>query len=124
MNWELISQGLSLSVMGIMTTFMSLGLFIGTIFLLRYLFPTEPRQKKIAAAVAPEAPQSTEEPVGVTASTEDDAIAAAISAAIYVKTMLAASSEGSAYVPRRTGLGSRLEQPRGRWWQALEYEQE
>jgi Na+-transporting methylmalonyl-CoA/oxaloacetate decarboxylase gamma subunit len=124
-NWELISQGLSLSVMGIMTTFMALGLFIATILLLRYVFPAEPRKKKTAAAVVPdEAPLFEESGAAVSSDEEDGAIAAAISAAIYVKTMLSATAEGAAYVPQRTGLGARLEQPRGRWWQALEYEQD
>lgn len=120
MNWELITQGLELSVMGIITTFMALGLFIGTILLLRYLFPAEPRVKKVA-----DLPQAVEEPAAVAASEDDsDAVAAAISAAIYVKNMLASSSDSSSYVPRRTGLGARLEQPRGRWWQAMEYEKD
>ena len=124
MNWELITQGLELSVMGILTTFMALGLFIGTILLLRYIFPAEPRKKK--NVVEAEAETVVDEPIAAVEAEEDDAdaIAAAISAAIYVKNMLAEAPQGTAYVPRRTGLGARLEQPRGRWWQALEHEQE
>jgi len=127
-NWELITQGLELSVMGILTTFTALGLFIGTILLLRTVFPTEPRKsKKEADTQTPIV--SMESPDDVVVDT--DAIAAAISAAIYVQTMLAqAPDDGtmvtmeSAFVPqrrrvRRTGIGARLEEPRGRWWQSM-----
>lgn len=126
MNWDLISQGLSLSVMGILTTFMSLGLFIATIFLLRYVFPAEPRKRKVVEETPVPSVQGTE-----TVDVDLDAVVAAISAATYVQAMLAGSPDDGTitameqtFVPqrplvRRTGLGARLEEPRGRWWHAM-----
>ena len=123
MNWELISQGLSLSVMGILTTFTALGLFIGTIFLLRLLFPAESRRSKLEQEIEVE-PRPAE---------EEDVITAAISAAIYVQSMLANTPDDGTVTTLhtvrqvsqqqsqpRTGLGARLEEPRGRWWQAVD----
>ncbi len=126
MNWDLIRQGLSLSVMGILTTFMSLGLLIGTILLLRYVFPAEQRKRKVV-----EEAQESSAQVVETVDTDADAVVAAISAAVTVQTMLAGTSDdgsmaamGPTFVPqqrrvRRTGLGARLEEPRGRWWHAM-----
>lgn len=125
MNWELILQGLELSVMGILTTFTALGLFIGTILLLRRVFPVESRTPlQIEVAQEPEAPLDEMD-------IDTDAIAAAISAAVYVQSLLAGTPDDgtlaameSAFTvqpsPRRKGLGARLEQPRGRWWQPME----
>ena len=129
MNWELITQGLELSVMGILTTFMALGLFIGTILLLRTVFPTEPRRKKVVE----EAPVQEIEAAEVVEETavDVDAVTAAIGAAVYVQSMLAVAPEDGtmlameagfapqSYRPRRKGLGARLEEPRGRWWQPM-----
>lgn len=129
MNWELITQGLELSVMGILTTFMALGLFIGTILLLRTVFPTEPRRKKVVE----EAPVQEIEAAEVVEETaiDVDAVTAAIGAAVYVQSMLAVAPEDGtmlameasfapqSYRSRRKGLGARLEEPRGRWWQPM-----
>ena len=132
MNWELITQGLELSVMGILTTFMALGLFIGTILLLRTVFPNEPRKRKdtvIEPVVADDTEPVVEEESAV--EMDNDAIAAAIGAAVYVQSMLAAAPQDGTmvsmeagfipqnYRPRRKGLGARLEEPRGRWWQPM-----
>lgn len=118
MNWDLITQGLELSVMGILTTFMALGLFIGIILLLRRVFPVESAEPMVM--------ESAEEPALVfeAAGEDADAVAAAIGAAFYVQKMLAVTSEDGieasfvpqSYRPRRKGLGARLEEPRGRWW--------
>jgi hypothetical protein len=122
--------------MGILTTFMALGLFIGTILLLRTVFPTVPRKRKAALRVEAVAVEpDTDAGLDADPTMDMDAIAAAVSAAVYVQSMLAAAPEDGTmtameagfayqnYRPHRKGLGARLEQPRGRWWQPMSDEQ-
>ena len=132
MNIELINQGLTLSFFGLLFTFMSLGLFILSIFVLRWLFPVEKRTKKETLAVV----DNTPTPAVQNSSTTDEEVAAAITAAMSVKQFLSSRSasleESAAAVTaamliqqrlpgsvRRQGLGARLEEPRGRWWQPI-----
>jgi len=129
----LISQGMTLSLVGIATTFLSLGLFIFSIYVLRWLFPVERRKK---------AKQTPEEsggglPVVKRGKTEEEEVAAVISTALSVKQFLQNLSEdveeASAVAAvamflqqqsemrsqKRWGLGARLEKPHGRWWQPV-----
>jgi hypothetical protein len=122
MDTEVILQGLELSLMSIITTFLSLGMFIGMILLLRLAFPAQPRRQKIQEETASEAPESEEEIIiNLTAPVEesDDALTAAIAAALYVKNSY--KTDAPAVIRRSPGgLGARLEQPRSRWWQSTD----
>jgi hypothetical protein len=126
MDIQAIIQGLELSLMSILTTFLALGMFIGIILLLRVAFPMQPRHRKIEEEDEGEAPEREEEIIiNLTASAEegDDALTAAIAAALYVKnTYQPAARMGTPAVIRRSpgGLGARLEQPRSRWWQSTD----
>lgn len=133
MNIELINQGLTLSFFGLLFTFMSLGLFILSIFALRWLFPVEKRTKREVLAVV----NNTPTPAVQNSSATDEEAVAAIAAAMSVKQFLSSQSgtieEATAAVTaaamviqqrqmgsaRRQGLGARLEEPRGRWWQPI-----
>lgn len=126
MDIQAIIQGLELSLMSIITTFLALGMFIGIILLLRVAFPMQPRRKKKQEKPASEAADSEEEIIiNLTAPTEegDDALTAAIAAALYVKNayQTAQQTETPAVIRRSSGgLGARLEQPRSRWWQSTD----
>ena len=126
MDIEAILQGLELSLMSIITTFLALGMFIGIILLLRLAFPAQPRHRKIQEDAAGAGVDSDEEiiiNVVGNAQAGDDALTAAITAALYVKnTYQPAARMGTPAVIRRSpgGLGARLEQPRSRWWQSTD----
>ncbi|MCD4751813.1 MAG: OadG family protein [Anaerolineaceae bacterium] len=129
----LISQGLTLSLVGIAATFMSLGLFILSIYALRWLFPVEKRGK------AEQTPEESGGDMQVVerGKLEEEEAAAVISAALSVKQFLQSRSEdveeASAVAAaamflqqqpvmcpqKRQGLGDRLEESHGRWWQPM-----
>lgn len=129
----LISQGLALSLVGIATTFVSLGLFILSIYALRWLFPVDKRRK------ARQTSGESGDPIPVIEQGrfEEEEVTAVISAALWVKKFLlnqSAEVEEAAAIAavamylqqqpvgrlqKRQGLGARLEEPRGRWWQPV-----
>lgn len=129
----LISQGLTLSLVGIAITFLSLGLFILSIYALRWLFPIE---KRITVKQTPEE-SGGGLPLAKRGKAEEEAVTAVISAALSVKQFLQNPSEGveeasavaavamflqqqSEMRPqKRWGLGTRLEKPHGRWWRPM-----
>lgn len=92
----IIEQGLLISLLGLLLTFLALGILILTIIVLQRLF--SPAQVTSA----------TEEPEGPGLSGEEGELAAAIAAAIL---LLRAKDKHSA------ALGSTLENGPGRWWQ-------
>jgi hypothetical protein len=144
-DWNVISDGLTLSLFGILTTFLALGLFIFSMFLLRWLFPTEKRRRP--SLQVPVTVPAVVEPMEDVASIEEEALAAAIAAAMVLRQAVpslqndvaseAAAAAAAAWwlkqhqnagqtlvaVPQatvpRTGLGTRLESRRGRWWQPM-----
>lgn len=71
------STGLMVSIVGLLTTFVALGVFIGVIYLLKVIFP----YKAEAQAVAAE--ESTESPA--LAETQEEEIVAVIAAVAYAK---------------------------------------
>lgn len=92
----IIEQGLLISLLGLLLTFLALGLLILTIVVLQRLFnPTS------AAPAEPEPPSARQ-------SEDDSELAAAIAAAVLLlkkETRLSSA------------LGSTLETGPGRWWQ-------
>ncbi len=92
-----LAQGLSISVMGILITFASLGVLILVMIVLRELF-------------APRATQQASRPVGAgegAPQAEDDAAAVAAATAVaFLKDRQR----------QRAALGKLLETPQGRWW--------
>ena len=126
MDMQAILQGLELSLMSIITTFLALGMFIGIILLLRLAFPMHPRRRKREEETANEVPDGEEEiiiNVAVPAQERGEALTAAIAAALYVKNAYqpATQAEAPAFIRRSAGgLGARLEQPRSRWWQSTD----
>jgi hypothetical protein len=126
MDMQAILQGLELSLMSIITTFLALGMFIGIILLLRLAFPAQPRHRKKEEDAAGEPPEREEEiiiNVAVPAQERDEALTAAITAAVYVKNAYQPAKQVDAPTGFRrstSGLGARLEQPRSRWWQSTD----
>ena len=131
MDWKLISEGLTLSLLGLLTTFVALGLFILSMVMLKWLFPNEKRRKPgHSAGTRAETRQDPDELTAVIAAAwmcrsgavEDgrakgvhdmrsEEMAAAIAAALMLQ-------DSKPTVPTMPGhLGARLEQPHGRWWQ-------
>lgn len=140
MDWEIISDGLTLSVFGLMTTFLALGLFIGSMYLLRWLFPAEKRRRtplltvSVPVVEAPSRDEEAETLAAVTAAAlalrkavsspqgMAPEAAAAAAAAWWLKQNRAGSQLAAvqqAPIQPRRGLGARLEGSRGRWWQPL-----
>lgn len=144
MDWILISDGLTLSVVGMLTTFLALGLFILSMMLLRWIFPTEKRRRpslQVSVSVPVETAESDQ------GDTEEEELAAAMAAAMMLRKALPsqaneAASEAAAAAAAawwlkqnrsagqtvynihqapapRKGLGARLESSRGRWWKPL-----
>jgi Na+-transporting methylmalonyl-CoA/oxaloacetate decarboxylase gamma subunit len=72
-------DGLTLSLLGILTTFLALGLFIFSMFFLRWVFPAEKRRRPVLQ-VPVTAPVAVEPPADGDA-VEEEALAAAIAAA-------------------------------------------
>ena len=103
---DLITQGLTLSLTGIVVTFASLGLFILIIILLQKFFPSEEAEPSTSieggSVALPEA----------TGIDLDQGTAAAI--AIAISHFQSLESEAS-------GIGSALVQGPGPWWRARQY---
>lgn len=102
MDTNAISQGWTITVLGLFITFMALGLFILIMVVLKKLFPVKEEEQG-----GDEAEEASESPVAaaVAAGEDDQAEVAAIAAAI-------------AYLRARSSskLGSNLEAGRGSWW--------
>jgi sodium pump decarboxylase gamma subunit len=94
-----IIQGLQVSVLGLVITFLALGLFILVIEVLKRLFP--------AKIEAQEEPESTLLVVETAEPGEEGELVAAITAAIYC-----------AQAEKHGQLGDALSQGRGGWWSA------
>jgi Na+-transporting methylmalonyl-CoA/oxaloacetate decarboxylase gamma subunit len=86
-----VAQGISISLLGIATTFIALGLLVLVILVLNWLFPV--KQEK-----PPREPEDQEEE-------RKQAVAIAVAVSL-------AGSEEEAH----PGLGELLEEPPGRWW--------
>ena len=70
-----IQTGLMISVVGLLITFLALGLFIGVIYLLKLIFPYKPEQEETAEEGPEEAPALVEG--------QDEKLVAAIAAVAY-----------------------------------------
>ncbi len=92
-----LGQGLSISVMGILITFASLGILILVMIALREWFA--PRTSK-------EAPRPDGSEDGAPQTESDAAAVAAATAVAFLK----------ARQRQRAALGKVLEAPQGRWW--------
>ena len=96
-----ITEGLAISITGLLTTFLALGLFIVIMIVLQKLFPVRNEE---------EAGSSTEDEdadvvIAVeTESDEEEEVAAVVAAISYFKSR------------SQSKLGSALETGRGRWW--------
>lgn len=124
MDWSLFSDGLALSLLGLLTTFLALGLFILSMVVLKWLFPQEKRRKPgLSAGTRAESKTDPDELTAVIAAAwlcrsgavEDGSEQEEMAAAIAAAWMLQASKPTVSVIPGH--LGARLEQPRGRWWQ-------
>ena len=73
------STGLMISLVGMLITFVALGIFIGLIYLLKALFPFKEKEEGTAV----EAP--AESAVEAVAGDESDEIAAAVAAVAYLR---------------------------------------
>ncbi|MFP3854121.1 MAG: OadG family transporter subunit [Anaerolineales bacterium] len=104
---DLLLQGLTLSITGILVTFSSLGLLILIIIGLQRLFPAE--EDLMAGA---ESTTSVSLPDTMSPTDLDPEVAAAI--AIAVEHFRAMEYEVS-------GIGSSLEQGPGAWWHARQF---
>jgi len=98
---ELISQGLTISVIGISLTFAALGILILMMFLLVRLFPVKKEKNDISRPVEPIKSDASRRGV------EEEEIAAAIAAALSYFRSLEIG---------RSGLGESLETEPGSWW--------
>lgn len=97
------SQGLSISVVGILITFFSLGVFILIMILLQRVFPPEKITEKEVEEDEPVVQIELDQNTGI--GDQGGAIVAAIMVAInYYQTV------------NQPILGANLEAGRGRWW--------
>jgi len=96
-----ITQGLSISLMGLALTFAALALFILCMVMLQRLF--RPKPPASASPAADKTPRATEPSRGL----EEPEIAAAVVVAL---------SQLRSLEICRSGLGDALEDGRGRWW--------
>jgi Na+-transporting methylmalonyl-CoA/oxaloacetate decarboxylase gamma subunit len=64
---------------GLLITFIALGVFIGVIYLLKAVFPYKPEAEEEGEG------EEAEEVVEITASDDDEEMAAAIAAVLYLK---------------------------------------
>lgn len=99
------SAGLQVSLLGLIVTFVALGVFILIILALKALFPAERAAKK-SAAVQPAAVVE----VSAEAEDEEGEVVAAIAAALA----FARVGQGR----RSASLGQLLQEGRGSWWAA------
>lgn len=103
---DLLVQGLTLSLTGLVITFASLGLFILIIILLqRFFSPSEQLE------AATEKPSSVSLPETMTTELEPETAAAIAIAIEYFRSMEAEAS----------AIGSAFSQGPGAWWQARQY---
>ncbi|WP_322509672.1 OadG family transporter subunit [Anaerolinea sp.] len=100
MNGDFL-QGLTVSVLGILITFIALGVFILIMIVLQRLFPYREEEEEQAETAQIETRQPAEE----TAVSQDGEIVAAIAAAV-------------AYLRLRANpqLGNSFQEGRSRWW--------
>jgi len=98
------SAGLQVSLLGLMITFVALGVFILIIFLLKSLFPAETAPKE----------DGTRKPAEIASETVVDEDLGEVVAAIAVALDHARIGPGS----RSTSLGQSLQEGRGSWWAA------
>jgi Na+-transporting methylmalonyl-CoA/oxaloacetate decarboxylase gamma subunit len=99
-----IAQGWTLTVLGLIVAFLAMSIFVGTILLLKKLFPYH---EEATAADIEETPAEAEAPV--TAASSMEAEVAAIAVAI-----VAARSARKQHAP----IGQALLSGRGSWWAA------
>jgi hypothetical protein len=96
-------QGLSISVVGIIITFFSLGVFILIMIVLQRIFPAKVKNKKEVEEIVPAVENMLDQ--GYRVEEEEQAIVAAIMVAIdHFETT------------SQPALGTNLEAGRGRWW--------
>jgi sodium pump decarboxylase gamma subunit len=103
---DLITQGLTLSLTGIVVTFASLGLFILIIILLQKFFPSEEAE----ATASTEGMSATLPSMAATDLDQETAAAIAIAIAHFQSLETEAS-----------GIGSALVEGPGPWWHARQY---
>lgn len=96
-------KGLELSLLGILITFLALGVFILIMVVLQRLFPSE--QTDASAKTLTEKEEQPQVEVQIEEIGEDAAVVAAIAAAL---SYLRSRSQSS--------LGSSLQEGRGSWW--------
>lgn len=98
MNGDFL-QGLTVSVLGILITFIALGVFILIMIVLQRLFPYREEEQAEVAQI------ETSQPAEETAVSQEGEIVAAIAAAV-------------AYLRLRANpqLGNAFQEGRGRWW--------
>ena len=99
------SAGLQVSLLGLVITFVALGVFIFIILALKALFPAERAAKKSAAVQ-----QTPVVEIAAEADDDESEVVAAIAAALAY----ARIGQGS----RSTSLGQSLLEGRGSWWAA------
>lgn len=97
-----LGQGIAIMIMGLGITFTALGLFIGLILLLEYLFPPKPKTE-----MAAEEFQTRSAVSHLKRDTTDEEIAAAIAIAL---------AHLYSYELCRSNLGVDLEKGRSPWW--------
>lgn len=95
-------QGFYISLLGMMITFLALGIFILIMVVLKKLFPQ--RNEEVNSQQVEETPVLVEETADISA--DGDVIAAIAAAIVFTR------SNG------RGRLGETLTQPRGKWWVA------
>jgi sodium pump decarboxylase gamma subunit len=95
-------EGFYISLLGMMITFLALGIFILIMVVLKKLFPQQ--NEEVSAQQVDETPALVVETADMSA---EGAVIAAIAAAIVCTRFSG-----------RGGLGDTLNQPRGRWWAA------
>lgn len=73
------ATGLMVSVVGLLITFIALGVFIGVIYLLKALFPYKPEAEEEKEG------EEAEEVVEISSAEGEEEVAAAIAAVLYLK---------------------------------------
>ena len=96
-----IMQGLSISIVGLLITFFSLGVFILLMIVLQRIFPPKPKVEEVAEEGEPVIQVMLDQP------DEEGEVVAAIAAAI-----------SHFQTENRPRLGANLESGRGRYWSA------
>jgi sodium pump decarboxylase gamma subunit len=99
-----IMQGLQVSVLGLLITFLALGVFILVMVLLQRFFPGQEEEIEEAADPAEEIPVLT---IETTDESEEGAVVAAIAAAVQ-----------HIHPSQSSQLGASLAEGKGNWWTA------